>query len=580
MIRLSFLTLLVSLLIVGCKGPGETAATGGGGKGKNKELTQEERMVITSWYHDAGKEKILGNFEEAAKLFVKVIEHDPSNHAAMAELASILDYMGETNESLILADKAVELDKKNSWYRRLLAGILTHQSKFDEAADQFEELLKNDPNRIDDYYDWAAVLTYAERFGDAIKVYAQLEERLGRDPQIAMEKHRLYLQQNKLEEAATELEEYLDFDPGNIEVLGLLADLYLKTDQSEKAMAVYERIRVVDPGNGMVHLALADYYEDKGEREKSHDELRLAFKSQNLDIDTKAKILISYYGTTERMVELLPFAMELCETFVQTHPEDARPYSVYADYLYRENKRKEARDNYRLAVKYDPSKFVIWNQILILNSELTDFDAMATEGSEAMELFPAQPGFYLFAGMGHFQEKRYEEALEALEGGLPLVIDNAGMMMQFYSTLGDTYHAMESHEKSDEAYDQALAIEPNNTFLLNNYAYYLSERNTKLAKAAKMSARSNELQPGLPSFQDTYGWILFMQGEYDQALEWLNKALESGGNNSGVILEHYGDALFKLERADEAVSYWQKAKEAGGASEQIDRKIADRKLYE
>ena len=105
-------------------------------------------------------------------------------------------------------------------------------------------------------------------------------------------------------------------------------------------------------------------------------------------------------------------------------------------------------------------------------------------------------------------------------------------------------------------------------------------RNVKLEKAAKMSALSNELQPGLPSFQDTYGWILFMQGEYDQSLEWLKKALDSGGNNSGVILEHYGDALFKLERADEAVSYWQKAKEAGGASEQIDRKIADRKLYE
>ena len=59
-----------------------------------------------------------------------------------------------------------------------------------------------------------------------------------------------------------------------------------------------------------------------------------------------------------------------------------------------------------------------------------------------------------------------------------------------------------------------------------------------------------------------------------------SKTHENGGQSSGTILEHYGDILFKLNDSNKAVEYWQKAKTAGGATELIDKKIADRKLYE
>jgi hypothetical protein len=38
--------------------------------------------------------------------------------------------------------------------------------------------------------------------------------------------------------------------------------------------------------------------------------------------------------------------------------------------------------------------------------------------------------------------------------------------------------------------------------------------------------------------------------------------------------------LFKLNRPQDALEYWKKAKEKGGASDLIDKKIADKKLYE
>jgi tetratricopeptide (TPR) repeat protein len=69
-------------------------------------------------------------------------------------------------------------------------------------------------------------------------------------------------------------------------------------------------------------------------------------------------------------------------------------------------------------------------------------------------------------------------------------------------------------------------------------------------------------------------------GSYEEAKKWLDKALQNGGDADGTVLEHYGDVLFKLNDVDGAVQYWMKAKEKNVDSDNIDKKIAGRKLYE
>jgi tetratricopeptide (TPR) repeat protein len=72
-----------------------------------------------------------------------------------------------------------------------------------------------------------------------------------------------------------------------------------------------------------------------------------------------------------------------------------------------------------------------------------------------------------------------------------------------------------------------------------------------------------------------------MLGNYTEAEVWIKKAIDHPEKDSAVLLEHYGDVLYKLGRKDEAVEYWQKAKQAGGeASEFLDKKINDKKLYD
>ena len=158
--------------------------------------------------------------------------------------------------------------------------------------------------------------------------------------------------------------------------------------------------------------------------------------------------------------------------------------------------------------------------------------------------------------------------------------DSPNLLAQFYASLGDAYHAQEEIKESDEAYEKSLDIMPENTYVLNNYSYYLSLRKKKLEQAAQMMKLCVELSPGQPSYEDTYAWIFYQMKDYQNALLWIEKAISSGGNTSSTIVEHYGDILYQLSRKEEALQQWQTAQELGTESKFLDQKIADQKLYE
>ena len=197
-----------------------------------------------------------------------------------------------------------------------------------------------------------------------------------------------------------------------------------------------------------------------------------------------------------------------------------------------------------------------------------------------MELFPNQPIPYFFNGAANIQLKKYEEAVEAFTTGKEFVFGNDLLLAQFYANIGDAQNQLKNHAASDEAYEKALEIDPNSAYVLNNYSYYLSLRKTNLERAEALSKKCNQVEPNNSSYQDTYGWILYQMNKLEDAKLWIGKAIENGGKGNATLLEHYGDVMFKLGNTEEAMKYWLNAQKIGGASNLIDKKIADKKLYE
>ncbi len=568
------------VLMVACRAPQSVTPDRSTERTAKNMLDTLQRLKASGLIVDGMVEKLRGNFEGAVNNFEKCLRVDPNNSAAYYHLSGLYDMQGRMLVAQDFARKAVELEPKNEWYMLQLAYLYQRNASPKEAALTFEKLIKLNPEKVDYYFPYSDALLLSGQSEKAIDALQKLEKLYGFNENVVIQKYRIYAQLRQFDKARLEIEKLIKVNPYEVRNYGIIAELYEEQGKTEKAMEYYQKILEIEPGNGVVHLSLAQHYYHTGEKEKSFEALKKAFASPALDIDTKMKILLDYYDRSENDPSLLSEAYALLDILLEVHPSEAKAYSIYGDFLIRDGKEKEAREMFYKALEQDSSVYLIWNQVMLLNSQLNDLDALYRDGKKAATLFPAQPVFFYFYGVGAFSTKHYEEARDALLSGKDLVIDNKALLFEFYQLLGDTYHQLKDDEKSDSYYEKALAIDPTSVYVLNNYAYYLSVRKIKLEKAAEMSKKSNELSPGQSSFQDTYGWILFQMKKYTEAETWLRKALDSGGNSSGVILEHYGDVLFMLGKPNEAVEYWKKAKEAGDSSPQIDRKIKEKKYYE
>ena len=146
--------------------------------------------------------------------------------------------------------------------------------------------------------------------------------------------------------------------------------------------------------------------------------------------------------------------------------------------------------------------------------------------------------------------------------------------------IADIYHELGDKEKTYTYYDRVLRNDPENVYVLNNYAYFLSLDNERLDEALKMSAITIEKEPKNVTYLDTYAWVLYKMGRYKDAKKWMEKVFSYDKNPQGINYEHYGDILYRLGNTKDAVQNWKKAKKLGGTSEFIDQKINDEKIYE
>ena len=554
------------------------------GKNKNNKVVKQEvdidNFLFNTHFFNALKAKSLENYEEALDQFQKCIKIDEKQAVLFYESSLINKGLGNFNLAVEQSKITTEIEGDNRWYQINYAEVLFANQDFKLASEEYKKLLFKEPGNKELYFLLADMYIYNNGFLKAIEVYDDLEKINGIDKMVSMQKHKLYMQLEKNNYAIEELKNLLEKFPNDVETLEILSELYLLNDEKEKAFDIFKVLAIIAPENGRIHLTLADYYREQGDNMRSFEELKLAFKSVNLGVDLKVRILASYLQLLAVNSIMKEQAYTLAKVLMNSHPTSVKPNAIYADILYADNRFSESKEQYLIVLEKDKTKTQVWSQVLFIQAEQSDFEGMLKTSEEALTYFSTDPLFYYFNGVASKWFKNYDKAINSLNMGVEFVLDNKMLLLEFYSSLADSYHAIKEHKLSDEYYEKSLQIDSNNVLILNNYAYYLSVRKIKLEKAKKMSYKCNELEKENGTYQDTYAWVLYELKEYDEAKEWMEKALKNGGDKSAVVVEHYGDILYQLGDVEGAIIQWKKAKELGEASKFLDKKLEYGKLYE
>jgi tetratricopeptide (TPR) repeat protein len=171
------------------------------------------------------------------------------------------------------------------------------------------------------------------------------------------------------------------------------------------------------------------------------------------------------------------------------------------------------------------------------------------------------PGGYAMLARFYLAENRDAEAEQTLRDGLAAVPNNPGLLLRLASLL----EAQGDFDAAIEFYGRLYEVRPDSGVAANNFASLVADHRAddpeslERAFSAAKRLRASEV----PQYQDTYGWLQYLRGDFDGALRSLIPVAEALPDNPWVRY-HIGMTYSKLGKGAEARLHLEAALELAG----------------
>lgn len=543
---------------------------------KTELLSLDEQRKFDYYFYNAMNAKSIDQYGATYDYLQYCMKIDSTNANVLFELGNFFNSIQNKDEAYGYYEKAVSYDSNNFYYNMSLAASLAERQDYKKAAVIYQKLIGLNPSKIELYMYLSEVYRLDGDLTNSLQALNDLERTMGMNEKITIQKFKLYSALNDKKKAYAEVQKYIDKYPKEIRYYILLGNLYLQDGKTKEAYAALTRAKAIDPEDPYLITSMANFYQTIDDQPKAEAELRVALFSSKTDIDTKIGILSQYIGILQQNKQDLAPANALLDSLMVKFPQEAKLNLLYGNLLMVQDKKKEANFQYRVYAESDPTNPVGWEQLL-QSTDVDSIDALIDVCKSAIVYLPEEALFYFYLSVGEYQKKEYKQALQTLDRGIGFAENNPRLLSEFYGQKGSLYYELKQQDSAFVEFDKALKYNPQNLGVLNNYSYYLSLTHKDLDRAESMSSITIKAEPTNPTYLDTYGWILFMQGAYTTAKIYLENAVkyseEKEKEVSAEVLEHYGDVLYMVEDKENALIYWQKAKEKGSESKTLDRKI-------
>jgi protein O-GlcNAc transferase len=168
-----------------------------------------------SIFDQAVKLHASGEFEEAEKLYIKVLEQDPNRADAMHWLGVLESQTGWNPEAVVWIEKSIAIDSGVADAHYNLAMVLSKMGQYAKAIPAFEKAIQLRPDHVDALCGLATALRRTENYDDAIAMAAKA---LQYEPNLVKAHNNLasyYRAIGKLDDALTSYGKALAIKPQN-----------------------------------------------------------------------------------------------------------------------------------------------------------------------------------------------------------------------------------------------------------------------------------------------------------------------------------------------------------------------------
>ena len=498
-----------------------------------------------------------GEYESAKKILNIVLMDDDSNDAAWYYQSLIAIHDNDLDLAQESLKRAVELDPMNFWYRYRLAMIYAYTGSEEVAADMYEKMLTDFPKKSELYFEMVDLYVNLGDYEKALDTIYEIERVFGQTDSLTLMAYRILLALDRKEEAVEYLQKY-NSRYSSPPVLVVLAETALEQYNESEALAYFDEALELDPTFPQAQLGKAEIYRMTLCYDEFFPALTEYIDNPLVTAGQKGDYLLAVMEKGDpKLLSTYALQMDaLIERFVAVHAKAEKSYEVAGMYYFYTHRFDRAKQYFMEYVQEHPDSYEASAALVEFLMYVQDWEGLSREGMAAFSRFPEEPAFLEMACVGDYHLGDYGTVLARCAMLLEVIDDDDPRIVNTLSTIGDVCHLVGEKKTAYKSYDAALKIDPNNVYVLNNYAYYLSMEGRNLKKAYAMSLKTVEAEPDNATYLDTFGWILYLQGKAVEARPIFKNAMLHGGKDSAVILDHYAEVLYALGDHNMAFIYW------------------------
>lgn len=499
-----------------------------------------------------------GNYENAQKIFSRLVKGDSKNDALYYYSANIHFFHGEYDQAASLMEKAVLLDSSNIWYRNQLAGILLAAGEKERAVAEYEKLRKGNPQKTELYEPLIEIYAQSKEIGKAREIVDDIEKYYGKSEASGLTRYNLLIYENRQEEAFSYLREF-DREWGTPRTATLLGDYYSSRQNDTLAMAYYSRAVSLDPTFSPAIFGQAEIFRIRGDFDNYFSNMKIFMADKSVNPLMKSSYIRQILSNHRFVQTFVPQIDTLMNLMYGAHPSDSSIAYPYAMFKVQAGDTDTAEEVLRENLRFYPESADAHKEYLSLLYYTSNWDSLAAGAERALVISPESKEFTELLGIAYAQSSRVAESIGVFKRLLRMAKGDSSTTVRSLSLLGDLHYQEGKKREAYSYYKKTLKVEPKHLPALNNYAYYLSEEGKRLNKALEMSKITVEAEPENSTYLDTYGWILHLLGRDSEAKSILKKCLIYGGGDNATIMDHYAEVLFSLKEYELATIYWNQA---------------------
>lgn len=552
-------------------------------------LSTEQQRNFDKVYLEAVCQKLKGNADAAYELLEYALEINPKASEVLYELGNMqLSSIPQTNfqapadsimqqrgEDMLL--RTHELEPSNPYFRNSLAEYYIRTGNYEQAAPLYELMAEEKPTE-QNITILSRLYEVMQKSDKAIDTLTRLEQYQGYTEETAVEKYRIYLQDNKPELATKAIARLVEENPTELRYRVMLGDVYMQFDREQEALELYNAVLAEDPNFAMAHQSMLTHYLETGQKKLFHKVFSELMLSPELSFEDKRAMLQTYAVQCVQEPERIDrdsLFSHFCDA-LSTPQEDGSLAELCVAFM----EVAEIGENastlpLETLIAFDPTNLMATYKLVQRYISKKKYKELVQLCQTSAQHNPDDIILAYYEGASLVQLNRFDEAITAYERGRNAITEDtdSDIASDLCASLGDLYHERHDVEKAFKAYDSSLIYNAENISCLNNYAYFLCLEGRNLDKALSMSKKTVEEEPDNPTFLDTYAWALYCNKQYTQAKIYIDQTLDNlppeelNSASSAGLYDHAGDIYFRCGERQKAQEYWTLARELSDDTE-------------